>query len=90
MSSEGLPSLNELGQADKAADKAKNIPQVQLLPNGKIKLPDFKGIDMRYAAELVQQGRLRLKPYGSGKAFSQRPAPGAEVDEGSTVEIWFK
>lgn len=90
VSSEGLPSLNELGQADKAADKAKNIPQVQLLPNGKIKLPDFKGIDMRYAAELVQQGRLRLKPYGSGKAFSQRPAPGAEVDEGSTVEIWFK
>ena len=89
--SEGLPSLNELEQNSKAVgSKFKGVPQIQVMPNGKIKLPDFKGIDMRSAAELVQQGHLRLKPYGSGKAFSQRPAPGAEVAEGSTVEIWFK
>ncbi|EJX00717.1 penicillin-binding protein [gut metagenome] len=90
VSSEGLPSLNELDKSKKADTKPKTVPQIQILPNGKIKLPNFKGIDMRYAAELVQQGHLRLKPYGSGKAFNQRPAPGTEVAEGSTVEIWFK
>ena len=86
---EGLPSFEMMNDA-KAKAKAKQMPQVLLLPNGKIKLPDFKGIDMRYTAELLQQGHLRLKPYGSGIAYQQRPAPGAEVAEGTTVEVWFK
>ena len=86
---EGLPSFEMMNDA-KAKDKAKQMPRVLLLPNGKIKLPDFKGIDMRYTAELLQQGHLRLKPYGSGIAYQQRPAPGAEVAEGTTVEVWFK
>ena len=86
---EGLPSFEMMNDA-KAKAKAKQMPQVLLLPNGKIKLPDFKGIDMRYTAELLQQRHLRLKPYGSGIAYQQRPAPGAEVAEGTTVEVWFK
>ena len=45
---------------------------------------------MRYTAELLQQGHLRLKPYGSGIAYQQRPAPDTEVTEGTTVEVWFK
>ena len=70
--------------------KSKPAAQIQLLPSGKIKLPDFAGTDMRMAAEILQQGHLRLKPYGSGRAYKQRPDPGAETDEGATVEIWFK
>lgn len=88
-SSEGLPSLTGLGKSSNDKKPQQN-PLMQILPNGKVKLPDFKGIDMRQAAELVQQGHLRLKPYGSGKAINQKPAPGTEVAEGSTVEIWFK
>ena len=90
-SSEGLPSFEEMNAVGaKEAAKKRPAPQLQLLPGGKIKLPDFNGIDMRLAAELLQQGRLRMKPYGSGHAYRQRPAPGTEVDEGATVEIWFR
>ena len=88
---EGLPSFDMMNTTDdKAKEKPKTIPQILLMPNGKIKLPDFKGIDMRYTAELLQQGHLRLKPYGSGIAYQQKPAPGTEVVEGTTVEVWFK
>ena len=80
--------MNDAGA--KAKNKPKKLPQVLLLPNGKMKLPDFKGIDMRYTAELLQQGHFRLKPYGSGIAYQQRPAPDTEVTEGTTVEVWFK
>ncbi len=92
-SNEGLPSFEEMNAVaakNKAKEKPKNLPQILLLPNGRIKLPDLKGIDMRYTAELLQQGHLRLKPYGSGMAYQQKPVPGTEVDEGSTVEVWFK
>lgn len=90
-SSEGLPSFEEMNAVGaKEAAKKRPAPQLQLLPGGKIKLPDFSGIDMRLAAELLQQGHLRMKPYGSGHAYQQRPAPGTEVDEGATVEIWFR
>ena len=63
---------------------------VRILPDGKIKLPDFKGVDMRRAAGIIRQGRLRLKPHGSGFAYKQEPRPGTVVDEGRVVEIWFK
>lgn len=90
-SSEGLPSFEEMNVVGaKENAKQKPVPQVQLLPDGKIKLPDFSGIDMRLAAELLQQGHLRMKPYGSGHAYQQRPAPGTEVEESTTVEIWFR
>ena len=85
---EGLPSFDMMNDTS-VKTSAKQMPQVLILPNGKIKLPDFKGIDMRYTAELLQQGHLRLKPYGSGIAYQQRPAPGTEVAEGTTVEVWF-
>ena len=85
---EGLPSFDMMNkQAAQGEAKPKKLPQILLLPNGKIKLPDLKGIDMRYTAELLQQGHLRLKPYGSGSAYQQRPAPGTEVAEGTTVKV---
>ena len=90
-SGEGLPSFEQLEQTDKkAAQTKKSVPQLTLLPEGKIKLPDFKGVDMRHAAGIIRQGRLRLKPHGSGFAYKQEPKAGSVVSEGETIEIWFK
>lgn len=91
-SSEGLPSfeeMNAVGQKTEA-DQVKELPVLELLPGGKVKLPEFKGVDMRHTAEFLQQGHLRLKPYGSGRAYQQRPPAGTEVEENSTVEVWFR
>ena len=33
--------------------------------------------------------KLKLKPYGSGHAWQQKPPPGSEVLENTTVEVWF-
>lgn len=91
-SSEGLPSFAEMNAKQQAAAEKQplKMPDMQFLPNGKIKLPDFSGVNMRKAAELLQHGNLRLQPYGSGFAYQQKPPAGTEVDEGSIVEIWFK
>ena len=90
--SQGLPSFEEMNAAKRlqAAGKRQELPQIRLLDGGKVQLPDFTGVDIRNAAELLQQGHLRLKPYGSGKAFKQQPPKDAVVPEGATVEIWFK
>lgn len=90
-SSKGLPSFKEMNAVgQKKTIEVQKMPVVQKMPNGKIKLPSFNGLDMRAAANLLQQGDLRLKPYGSGSAYKQQPLEGSEVDAGSTVEIWFK
>lgn len=89
---EGLPSLDEMHQLSKklvAKQKPKPLPKLENLPNGKIKLPAFKGIDIRKATEILEAGKLRLRPYGEGEAYQQRPLPGTEVEPNSTVEIWF-
>ncbi len=90
--STGLPSFEEMNAVGSKAESEKKqiLPQLIVLPNGKVKLPNFAGVDMRYTSELLQQGNLRLKPYGSGTAYQQQPLAGTEVDAGSTVEVWFK
>ena len=91
ISDEGLPSFEQLEQAEaKVSQTEKPVPQLTLLPDGKIKLPDFKGVDMRRAAGIIRQGRLRMKPHGSGFAYKQEPKAGSVVTEGETIEIWFK
>lgn len=91
ISGEGLPSFEQLEQAEaRAKHSEKPVPQLILLPDGKIKLPDFKGVDMRHAAGVIRQGRLRLKPHGSGFAYKQEPQAGTVVAEGEVIEIWFK
>lgn len=90
-SSQGLPSFEEMNAVGSKEEKApKATPSVSVQADGKVKLPDFAGVDMRYTAELLEQGGLRLKPYGSGIAYQQRPAAGQLVDKGATVEVWFK
>ena len=90
-SSQGLPSFEEMNAVGvKQTGVPKALPQVQVLADGKRKLPDFKGVDMRYTAELLEQGGLRLKPYGSGTAYQQKPVAGQLVEQGATVEVWFR
>ena len=89
--SEGLPSFEEMNAvAAKEKPKAAANPQLIVQPDGKIKLPDFTGSDMRKAIEVLEAGGLRLKPYGSGYAYQQKPAAGSAVEKDSTIEIWFK
>ena len=66
------------------------MPQMEILADGKIKLPDFSGLDMRQTAELIQQGRLVLVPHGSGRARKQSQPSGTVVAEGTKLEIWFE
>ena len=88
--SKGLPSFEELNTVSQKADnKPKQLPVLQRMPDGKIKLPDFKGLDMRNTIDLLEPYKLRLKPYGSGHAWQQKPPPGSEVLENTTVEVWF-
>lgn len=87
---EGLPSFDEAADKKAAQKKTPQVFSLQVLPNGKIKLPDFTGINMRQAAEVLSEKNLKLHPYGSGKAYQQKPTAGTEVDAGTAVEIWFK
>lgn len=90
-SSEGLPSFEEMNAVAAKKRKAASVaPVLEMMPDGKIKLPDFTGSDMRKAIEVLEGGRLKLKPYGNGYAYKQQPAAGSVVDENATVEIWFK
>ncbi len=84
---EGLPSFEEDAK-DKA--KAVKVPVMEFLPDDKVKIPDFTGLDMRQTAELVQRGHLVLVPYGSGRAKKQSLPPGTVAAEGTKLEIWFE
>lgn len=91
-SSEGLPSFEQYHQNSIKNTKNKVDPktiQLEKLPNGKLKLPSLKDVDMRSIAEILEKGKLRLKPYGNGTAYQQKPAAGAEVEPGATIEVWF-
>lgn len=93
-SSEGLPSFEQHVRNNPAVNSTvpppAKMPQMEILADGKIKLPDFSGLDMRQTAELIQQGRLVLVPHGSGRARKQSQPPGTVVAEGTKLEIWFE
>lgn len=89
---EGLPSFEEMDKLSakiKKKEKPKKIPKLETLANGKLKLPNFSGVDIRKATEILEAGKLRLRPYGEGEAYRQKPLPGTEIEPNSTVEIWF-
>ncbi len=89
-SDEDLPSLEKMDVVGKEDVKETEMPQMEPLGDGKVRLPDLSGLDIRRAAEVLQQGHLKLKPNGSGYAKRQEPPAGSEVPEGATVEIWFE
>ena len=53
-------------------------------------MPDFSGFDARAITGELQKGNLVLEPYGSGKAYKQKPSGGTEVQPGTKIEIWFQ
>lgn len=92
-SSEGLPSFDQHAQGNTlpSSSSANTSPlSMEILPDGRAKIPNFAGLDMRRTAELIQQGHLVLVPHGSGRVKKQSLAPGTIVTEGTTVEIWFE
>lgn len=92
-SSEGLPSFEQHAKPGAVISNVpapEKMPQMEIMADGKIKVPDFSGLDMRQTAELIQQGRLVLVPHGSGRARRQSQPPGTVVAEGTKLEIWFE
>lgn len=85
----GLPSLDTLKRPEnyKQIDQ---MPQMQIMPDGKAKIPNFAGLNIRQVAELIQQGRLVLIPHGSGIAKKQSVPPGTILGQGALVEVWFE
>ena len=85
----GLPSLDTLNRPEnyKQIDQ---MPQMQIMPDGKAKIPNFAGLNIRQVAELIQQGRLVLIPHGSGIAKKQSVPPGTILGPGALVEVWFE
>ena len=85
--SKGLPTVESLQRKDSGPT---TLPQLTILDDGKVKLPNLAGYSMRSIAEVLQQGKLALVPRGSGISWQQKPGPGATLSEGDTVEVWFK
>ena len=85
----GLPSLDTLKRPENYKG-AEMLPQMQIMPDGKAKIPNFAGLNFRQVAELIQQGRLVLIPYGSGTAKKQSVPPGTILAPDSVVEVWFE
>ena len=85
----GLPSLDTLKRPENYKE-INQLPQMQIMPDGKAKIPNFAGLNVRQVAELIQQGRLVLIPYGSGTARKQSVPPGTILAPDSVVEVWFE
>jgi hypothetical protein len=69
----------------------KDAPQDQLpkVMEGQTLVPDFAGYTVAAALRLAASSRLELKVIGSGRAFSQTPAPDTLVAEHSEVQVSF-
>ena len=85
--SKGLPTVESLQRKDSGPT---TLPQLTILDDGKVKLPNLAGFNMRSIAEILQQGKLSLIPRGSGISWKQKPGPGTILSEGDTVEVWCK
>lgn len=88
-SSEGLPSFDAHMQPGQKNEAPKATPALTAKEDGWL-LPDFTGLDARAIAAILQEGGLKLEPYGAGKAYQQSPPEGTVVKRGSKVEIWFR
>jgi cell division protein FtsI (penicillin-binding protein 3) len=69
----------------------KETPQDALpkVMEGQTLVPDFTGYTVAAALRLANNSRVELKVVGSGKAFSQSPAPDTLVAQFSEVQVSF-
>ena len=84
-----LPSLDTLKKTGYSGN-LELLPQVQIMPDGSAKIPNFAALNMRQVAELIQQGKLVLIPHGGGIAKKQSLPPGSILGPGTVVEVWFE
>ncbi|MBL0388004.1 PASTA domain-containing protein [Tumebacillus sp. ITR2] len=57
--------------------------------DGKVKMPDLRGLSMREAMETLSLLQLQMEPSGSGYVTKQATAPGTMVPFGTTVKLDF-
>ena len=86
----GLPSFDALTRKETSGVNKRAKPQIVFMPDGKVQIPDFATLNVRQVAELISQGNLSLIPHGSGLAKKQSVLPGAQVEQGSNIEVWFE
>lgn len=74
---EGSKVILNLGKADES-----------LVP-GVVTVPDLTGKRIREVAELLGAMGLKLNPDGRGKVIRQDPIPGAKIQAGQEVKVFF-
>jgi stage V sporulation protein D (sporulation-specific penicillin-binding protein) len=52
-------------------------------------LPNLSGYDIRSVSTILEPGKMRLVPEGSGTSYQQSPPPGSALPEGAQVKVWF-
>lgn len=57
--------------------------------DGKVKMPDLRGLSMREAMETLSLLQLQMEPSGSGYVLKQRVAPGTLIPFGTSVKLDF-
>jgi cell division protein FtsI/penicillin-binding protein 2 len=57
--------------------------------DGKVKMPDLRGLSMREAMETMTLLQLQMEPTGSGYVTKQGTAPGTMVPFGTSVKLDF-
>ena len=86
-----LASIGKLESGTKgASERTKLKLRLEFTANKQVKLPDFTGADISTTMEVLEKGRLRLRPKGSGYAYKQEPAAGTAVAPGTVVKVWYK
>ena len=53
-------------------------------------LPNLAGYDVRTVSSILEPGKMRLVPVGSGTSYQQDPPPGTALGLGAQVKVWFK
>ena len=82
---EGLPSIDAHSNANAGS---KQLPVMKQQGTSWI-LPNLSGYDIRSVSTILEPGKMRLVPEGSGISYQQSPPPGSALPEGAQVKVWF-
>ncbi|HEY5656431.1 MAG TPA: penicillin-binding protein [Myxococcota bacterium] len=74
-------AASRTARAEAPAPRA--LPSIVSL-NGRVLLPDFRGLTAAEVMQITESHGLRVKVSGSGRAVNQHPPPGSVVAKGST------
>lgn len=83
----GLPSV-EIVKENIHNDN--ELPQITLMDDGRVKVPNLGGLNMRQVAAVLEQGHLAFIPHGRGKAVRQSPGTGTILNQDDVIEVWFR